>query len=343
MSSTDVLDLAAVNGFLSGACPEIGTMVQAEKFAGGQSNPTFRVTAADGADYVLRRQPPGELLKSAHAVDREYRVMTALADTDVPVPRTRALCEDTSVIGSKFFVMDCVPGRILWDPSLPELDAGERGAMYDEMNRVLAALHSVDVQAVGLDGFGRPGNYFARQIERWTSQYRASETATIEAMEALIEWMPANVPADDGQVSLIHGDYRLDNMIFAPDAPRVVALLDWELSTLGHPYADLAYQCMQWRFPRDMPIAGLGGLDRSALGIPSEQAYVAAYCARRGVAGIDNWGFYLAFCFFRMAGIVQGIMKRYLDGNASSERAREFGEMAAPLAALGLAIVENEC
>jgi len=341
MSRRDTLDLDAVNAFLRERCPELGPIRSAEKFGGGQSNPTYRL-AGDRGEYVLRRQPPGELLKSAHAVDREHRVMQALAATGVPVPRTYALCEDREVIGSLFFVMEHVPGRVLWDAALPESDAQERAGIYDEMNRVLAALHEVDVAAVGLGDFGRPGNYFARQIDRWTRQYRASETERIEAMERLIAWLPGHVPADDGQVSLIHGDYRLDNMIFAAAEPRVRALLDWELSTLGHPYADLAYQCMQWRFPRGLPIPGLGGMDRRALGIPTEAEYVQRYCERRGIAAIEHWGFYLAFSFFRMAGILQGVLKRHLEGNASSERAREVGGMARPLAEMGWAVVEQE-
>lgn len=305
----------------------------ADKFAGGQSNPTFRIRATSG-DYVLRRKPPGKLLKSAHAVDREFRVMSALGDTDVPVPRVFHLCEDDDVIGSMFYVMEFIDGRTLWDPALPDLSNDERGAMYSEMNRVLAALHSVDIDAVGLADFGKPGSYFERQVSRWTKQYRASETGTVQDMDALIEWLPAAMPEDDGRVAIVHGDYRLDNMLFHPTEPRVLAVVDWELSTLGHPYADLAYQCMQWRMAREGGIGGLAGLDRRALGIPTEDEYVAEYCRRMGIDGIPNWNFYLAFSIFRLAAILQGVKKRAIDGNASSDKAARMGELVVPLAAM---------
>ena len=312
----------------------------AEKFAGGQSNPTYLIEAASGR-YVLRRKPPGNLLKSAHAVDREFRVMAALADTPVPVPAMRVLCDDDSIIGSMFYVMDFLDGRIFWDASLPEQTPEERSAIYDNMNKVLADLHNVDVDAVGLSDYGRPGNYFERQLSRWTKQYRASETETVEAMEKLIVWLQANVPEDDGQACLVHGDFRLDNMMLAKDSTEVIALLDWELSTLGHPYADLAYQCMQLRIPGTAAIPGLGNADRKALGIPTEEEYVARYCERRGIDGIDNWAFYLAFSFFRLSAILQGVYKRALDGNASSQKAMDYGALAKPLAELGLALVEE--
>ncbi|QQD16899.1 phosphotransferase [Spongiibacter nanhainus] len=312
----------------------------AEKFAGGQSNPTYLIEAASGR-YVLRRKPPGNLLKSAHAVDREFRVMSALADTPVPVPAMRVLCDDDSIIGSMFYVMDFLDGRIFWDASLPEQSAEERSAIYDNMNKVLADLHNVDVDAVGLSDYGRPGNYFERQLSRWTKQYRASETETVEAMEKLIVWLQANVPEDDGQACLVHGDFRLDNMMLAKDSTEVIALLDWELSTLGHPYADLAYQCMQLRIPGTAAIPGLGNTDRKALGIPTEEEYVARYCERRGIDGIDNWEFYLAFSFFRLSAILQGVYKRALDGNASSQKAMDYGALAKPLAELGIALVEE--
>lgn len=308
--------------------------LRAEKFPGGQSNPTFRLEAASG-DYVLRRKPPGQLLKSAHAVEREYRVMHALRDTGVPVPRVYHLCEDEGIIGSTFFIMDFVPGRVFWNAALPELEPAARGACYDEMNRVLAAIHTVDVSAVGLADYGKAGNYYQRQIGRWSQQYRASETEAIEAMEALMSWLPAHTPKGDERVSLTHGDYRLDNFIFHPERARIVAVVDWELSTLGHPLADLAYQCMQWRIPAEGPLPGLGDLDRAGLGLPTEEQYVAAYCRRMGIGSIADWGFYLAFSFFRFAAILQGVLKRSLDGNASSDRALQMGTLVRPLAALG--------
>ena len=314
-----------------------------EKFKGGQSNPTFRLKAASG-DYVLRRQPPGKLLKSAHAVDREFRVMRALAGTDVPVPEVCALCESADVIGSMFYVMAFCDGRIFWDAALPEASNQEvRGAMYDEMNRVLAALHSVDVEKAGLSDYGKPGNYFARQLTRWSGQYRASELDPIPAMDELMAWLDARQPPDDGQVALVHGDYRLDNLVFHPTEARIIAVLDWELSTLGHPFADLAYQCMQLRMPGGKGfIPGLKGVDRKALGIPLETDYVARYCERMDIPSIPNWAFYVAFSFFRLAAIVQGVAKRAVDGNASNTRAAELGRWVEPLAREALAVIEAE-
>jgi aminoglycoside phosphotransferase (APT) family kinase protein len=333
------LDLRTLGSYLRNHVQEIGNLKGAEKFSDGQSNPTYLLDTESG-QYVLRRQPPGELLKSAHAVDREFRVIKALQGSEVPVARAIHLCADRSVIGSLFYVMSFVPGRIYWDPTLPELDADQRGAIYSEMNRVLAALHDVDVTAVRLDDFGRPGSYFERQISRWSGQYRATEIDSIPAMDKLIEWLPQNMPADDGKVSLIHGDYRIDNIIFETDGSRARALLDWELSTLGHPYADLAYQCMQWRMARDGVIPGLGDIERESLGIPSEAQYVAQYCERRGLEGIPDWNFYLVFGFFRFAAILQGVLKRAVDGNASSRKAFEYGALAAPLANLAVALIE---
>ncbi|WP_394706271.1 phosphotransferase [Breoghania sp.] len=315
---------------------------RAEKFAGGQSNPTYRLDAASGS-YVLRRKPPGKLLKSAHAVDREYRVINALKGTDVPIADPLALCEDDGVIGSMFYVMAFREGRVFWDPALPDLSCETRGAVYDEMNRVLAALHSVDVEAVGLSDFGRPGNYFARQVSRWSRQYRDSETGALPEMDALISWVEANVPEDDGQVSLVHGDYRIDNLIFAPDAPRVIAVVDWELATLGHPHSDLAYQCMQWRLPHAGGLRGLAGLDRKARGIPDEEAYVARYCERRGISGIDHWTFCLAFSFFRIAAILQGVKKRALDGNGSNpQQGLEMGKLIPTVARTALDLIAED-
>jgi aminoglycoside phosphotransferase (APT) family kinase protein len=308
----------------------------AEKFGVGQSNPTFRLDSPSGR-LVLRRKPPGQLLKSAHAVDREYRVQKALAGTDVPVAPMVLLCEDERVIGSMFYIMAYQPGRHFMVPTLPELSADERGAVFEEMNRVLAALHSVDYQSVGLGDFGRPGSYFARQLGRWTQQYRASETETLPDMDALIAWLEKNQPEDDGRVSLVHGDYRIDNMIFEAYRPRIAAVLDWELSTLGHPFSDLAYQCMQWRMPVGEEGRGLEGVDRKAQGIPTEAEYVEAYCRRIGLPGIPIFDFCLAFSFFRMAAIVQGVKKRGLDGNASNpERAARMGRFVPIYARMGL-------
>lgn len=282
----------------------------------------------------MRRKPPGKLLKSAHAVDREYRVMTALAGTEVPVPRTYVLCKDESVIGSMFFLMEFIEGRVLWNPALPKVSREVRRLMYEEMNRVLAAVHGVDIESAGLSDYGKPGNYFERQVSRWTGQYRASETGTIPEMDRIIDWLEHNTPPDDGRIALVHGDFRLDNMIFHPIEPQVLALVDWELSTLGHPYADLAYQCMQWRVDGRGIIPGLGEVDRAALGIPTEDEYVEMYCRRMGIDRIPRWNFYLVFSFFRLAAILQGVRKRAMDGNASNERAMKLGEMVQPLAAM---------
>lgn len=313
-----------------------------EKFAGGQSNPTFKVTAASG-QYVLRRQPPGKLLKSAHAVDREFRVQRALKDSKVPVAQVYHLCEDPEILGSLFYIMDFCDGRIFWKAALPELDGpAERGAIYAEMNRVLSQLHQVDIEAAGLSDYGKPGNYFARQLTRWTGQYRASELKTIPAMDELITWLQDNQPADDGRVALVHGDYRLDNLVFHHDRPEIIAVLDWELSTLGHPYADLAYQCMQMRMPyREQGMSGLKGVDRGELGIPTERQYIADYCRRMNIDGIDNWAFYLAFSFFRLAAIIQGVAKRAVLGNASNEKAAALGQWVEPLAQQALGVIEE--
>ena len=319
------LDTAAVERWLAGRLEGFEGPLAAEKITGGQSNPTYRLRTPSG-DYVLRRKPLGTLLKSAHAVDREFRVQRALAGTDVPVAGMRLLCEDDAVIGSAFYVMEHVAGRHFDDPRLPEVGREERAALYDEMNRVLAAIHAVDPEAVGLGDYGPPGDYYRRQIDRWTKQYRASETEPIPAMDELTAWLHAHLPPDDGRRTLVHGDYRLDNLLFAEGAPRCAAVLDWELSTLGHPYADLAALLMQWRRPPGGDGRGLAGVDREALGIPTDEEFVAAYCERAGVASIPRLGFYLAFCSFRMAAILQGVLRRALDGNASDpERGLRLG------------------
>ena len=328
-------DAAALEGWMRDHVPGFQGPVTVEQFRGGQSNPTFRITTPDHR-FVMRRKPAGKLLPSAHAVDREYRIMTALGRTDVPVPKTYGLCEDDSVIGSAFFVMDFVDGRVLWDGTLPGFAPAGRREMYEEMNRVVAALHKVDYAAIGLGDYGKPGNYFERQIGRWTKQYRASETESIEAMDRLIEWLPANIPPGD-ETTIVHGDYRLDNTIFHPTEPRIVAVLDWELSTLGHPLADFAYHCMSWHIAHGGPFRGLGNIDHAALGIPTEPEHVAMYCKRMGRPPVDprHWNFYLAYNLFRAAGIAQGIMKRVQDGTAASLFAVEAGKKARPMAEHG--------
>jgi aminoglycoside phosphotransferase (APT) family kinase protein len=336
------IDEVSLARYLEAHWPGFRGPVHAEKFAGGQSNPTFMLTHA-GGKAVLRKKPPGQLLKSAHAVDREYRVMKALNGTPVPVPTMHVLCEDDSVIGTAFYVMQFVEGRILWDPAIPEVSQADRTAIYDNMNAALAALHSVDVDKVGLADFGRPGNYFARQLTRWTEQYRASETESLPDIDRVIGWLEQNLPPDDGRSSLVHGDYRIDNMIFASDGPALLAILDWELSTVGHPFADLAYQCMHWRLPHAGSFRGLAGLDRTALGIPTEAEYVARYCQRTNIDGVPNWTFYLAFSLFRMAAILQGVLKRALSGNASNpERALKVRDNIPILARMAVDVIENE-
>ena len=341
-ASVDQLDTDRLLEYLKQQLPGFTGPITASKFSGGQSNPTFKLQT--GADtYVLRRQPPGKLLKSAHAVDREYRVMQALAGSDVPVPKVLHLCEDRDVIGSMFYLMEYCEGRIFWDAALPELNNAHRSAFYEEMNRVLAALHSIDIEAAGLLDYGRPGNYFERQFGRWQGQYRASELQNIPAMDQLIQWLGDHLPEDDGRVSLVHGDYRLDNIMFHPSESRAIAVLDWELSTLGHPFADLAYQCMQLRMPAESGnISGLMNVDRERLGIPSEKEYVARYCGRMGIDHIGNWAFYLAFSFFRLAAIIQGVAKRAHDGNASSKNAARLGALVEPLAMMALDVIETE-
>jgi aminoglycoside phosphotransferase (APT) family kinase protein len=330
-------DVDALARYLRAHVPGFEGALTVRQFRGGQSNPTYHLTAG-GREYVLRRKPPGKLLPSAHAVDREYRVLTALGRTDVPVPRTYLLCEDDAVIGTAFYVMDCVHGRVFADPALLEVGLAERRAMYDSMNDVLARLHRVDPGPMGLGDFGRPGNYFSRQIHRWTQQYRASETERFDSMERLIEWLPAHLPADD-TTTLVHGDYRPGNIIMHPTEPRVVAVLDWELSTLGHPLGDLAYFCMPYRLGTEWD--GFHGKDLKALGIPAEQDFVAAYCGRVGRAAIPDWDWYIVFAMFRLAAIAQGIMGRVIAGTANDPHARSRGERARPLADAGWAIVQR--
>lgn len=329
-------DVAALERYLHRHVPGFTGPLTVGQFQGGQSNPTYRL-AFPGGEYVLRRKPPGKLLPSAHAVDREYRILTALARTPVPVPRTYALCEDDSVIGTAFYLMEWVRGRVVADPLLPGMSPGDRGRIYDSMNEVLAGLHMVDWQELGLSDFGRLGSYFARQIHRWTTQYRASETERIEAMERLIAWLPGHVPANE-QTTVVHGDFRPGNLILHPTEPRVVAVLDWELSTLGNPLADLAYNCMPYRLGPGM-LGGVVGASLSDLGIPSEKEYLAAYCRRTGRADIPDWDFCLAFAMFRIAAIAQGIMGRVLAGTASDPNARKRGERARPLAEAAWEIV----
>ncbi|MEO7917623.1 MAG: phosphotransferase [Dokdonella sp.] len=306
------------------------------RFKGGQSNPTYLLETPTHR-YVLRSKPApkAQLLPSAHAVEREFRVQAALAGSAVPVARMHRLCEDESVIGRAFYVMDFVEGRIFWEPTLPSLDKAERAAIYAELNRVIAALHEVDVNALGLADYGKPGNYFARQIDRWTRQYRASETHAIDAMNQLIDWLPQHIPVEEVDTgALVHGDFRIDNVIFHPTEPRILAVIDWELSTLGHPLADFAYHMMSWHIPPGA-LRGLGGVDLAALGIPDEPSYVAQYEQRVGRYVFGDWNFYLAYNLFRIAAILQGVAKRVDDGIASSAQAAEYGKQARPLAELG--------
>jgi aminoglycoside phosphotransferase (APT) family kinase protein len=306
-----------------------------EKFKGGQSNPTYLLTAKN-KNYVLRRKPPGKLLASAHAVDREFQVLSSLHGSKVSVAKPHHLCKDEMVIGSMFYVMEFVDGEIFWDPSLPGFTSAQRTHYYDAILHTMAAIHSVDIASVGLAGYGKPGNYFARQINRWTEQYRAAETDDIPAMNELIELLPLRCPDDDGSVALVHGDFRIDNLLWAKNKAEIKAVVDWELSTLGHPLADLGYFCMALRLPRNPALPGLAGLNRKELGIPDEEAMLARYAELTGREIPDDWPFVLAFCFFRLAAIAQGVAKRAEQGNASSEQATQAGQMAALLAQMGL-------
>ena len=330
-------DSAALAAWMAEHVADFAGPIEIEQFKGGQSNPTYRVSTPRRR-YVLRRKPPGKLLPSAHAVDREFRIITALAKVDFPVARSRALCMDEAVIGTAFYIMDYVGGRVFWDPALPELDRAERRPIYEAMNAAMARLHGLDYAALGLADYGRPGNYVLRQIDRWTRQYRASETETIEAMDRLIEWLPQHAPADETS-SIIHGDFRIDNLIFHPSEPRILAVLDWELSTLGNPLADFAYHMMLWRLGPDA-YRGLLGFDLPALGIPTEREACLLYGQRTGRESLPDWDFYIAFNMFRLAAILQGIMGRVREGTAASARALESGRRARALAEAGWRQVE---
>ncbi len=324
--STHRLDEVALDVYLTERLEGYAGGLTVRQFQGGQSNPTFRISSG-GRQYVLRKKPPGQLLATAHMVEREYRILTALRDTGVPVPKTFFLCEDESIIGTPFFVMEYLPGRLFWQAAPFDLPPAERRACFAEKNRVLAALHLVDYRARGLDDYGRPGNYMSRQIRRWTRQYEASKTEEIPSMDRLIEWLPENVPEDD-TTCIVHGDYRFDNLVFHPTQTRVVGVLDWELSTLGHPLADLAYDCVHYHIDfyskegaaRRPVLAERAGPES---GIPTEAEYVNRYCEATGRDGIADWTFYLAFSIFRLASIRQGVYKRGLDGIASSADALE--------------------
>lgn len=326
-------DALALQRYLSAHIDGFSGTLQIEQFKGGQSNPTFLLSTG-GTRYVLRKKPTGLLLPSAHAIEREYRVITALRDTPVPVARTFCLCEDAAVIGTPFYVMDYVPGRILWDPALPGMDTRQRAALYDDVNRVVAALHSVDPDAVGLSDYGRRSDYLQRQIARWSKQYLASATTALPAMDRLIEFFPGRIPQDES-LSIVHGDLRLDNLMFHPTEPRVIAVLDWELSTLGDPLADFAYHMITWHLRPD-EFRGMAGADLAALGIPSANDYLLRYCERTGRQPVAQpvWDFYLIYNLFRLAAILQGIAKRVDDGTASSADARETGAKARPIAEL---------
>jgi aminoglycoside phosphotransferase (APT) family kinase protein len=331
----DAINTNALDEYLQANVVDYQGPLTLKQFKGGQSNPTYLLQASSG-DYVMRRKPSGKLLKSAHAVDREYRIMTSLHSAGFPVPRTYALCEDESVIGTMFFVMEYVEGRIFWDLDLPDCERDERTAIYDQVNQTFAQLHNFDYTLLGLDDFGKPGNYFSRQISRWSGQYAASETSKIPAMNRLINWLPDNIPGDES-TSVVHGDFRLDNMVIHPTEPRVLAVLDWELSTIGHPLGDFTYHLMPWQIP-DFGIgsSGLKGKNLAELGIPSEDDYIASYCERTGRSdGISDRDFYSAYNFFRIAAILQGIAGRVRDGTAASAYAERAAKAVEPLAEMG--------
>ena len=343
VASQHAFDVGRLASFMREQVPGYGGELQVEQFKGGQSNPTFRLSAG-GKHYVMRRKPPGVLLPSAHAVEREFRVISALAASDVPVPRAYALCEDPATIGTAFYIMDCVDGRVLWDPTLPGMTPAQRTAHFDELNRVIAALHCVDPQAVGLGDYGKPGNYIERQVGRWSKQYRAAETETIDAANQLMAWLPNHIPTGE-EIGIVHGDYRFDNVIFHPTEPRILAVLDWELSTLGHPLVDFAYHCMTWHMGGGAS-RGLAGLDLPGLGIPTEQQYLQTYLKRVGrdnarTVSETDWTYYMVFNMFRLASILQGIMARARQGNAANAAALEAGKRARPLAEQAWALAQR--
>ena len=348
VSDQHAFDVPALTAWMQGHVQGFAGPLQVEMFKGGQSNPTYKLITP-GRSYVMRSKPGpvAKLLPSAHAIEREFRVMKGLAGTDVPVPHMYALCEDESIIGRAFYIMECMEGRVLWDQSLPGMEPAQRAAIYDEMNRVISALHTVDFAAQGLADYGKSGNYFERQIGRWSKQYVASVTQPIPEMDQLMQWLPAHMPAsalDASRVSIVHGDFRLDNLMFHPTEPRVIAVLDWELSTLGHPLADFSYHCMSWHIPATLG-RGIAGKDLAALGIPGEEEYIRRYCERTGLKDVDtlraDWNFYMAYNMFRIAAIMQGIAKRVEAGTASSAQAKASGDTARPMAELAWSFAQR--
>jgi len=333
-------DEKALTNYLMECLPRFAGELNIHQFKGGQSNPTFHIKTTDGKEYVLRKKPKGKLLSSAHAIDREFRVIRALQETDVPVPKVTLYCDDESIIGTEFYVMEYLSGRILRDPLLQGMSKEERKAIYKSMGETLSALHNVDFKAVGLGDFGKTGGYIARQISLWTRQYQASSNKTIAAMDQLMDWLPENIPADE-TTSIVHGDFRIENLMFHETKPEVIAVLDWELSTLGHPLSDLAFNCMTYYLPSDNELAkGFIGADLAALGISLEEEYVADYCNKTGRNGISNWHFYMAFSLFRTAAIQHGIYARALKGNASSEIALKFGNIFSYVAEQGCSVID---
>lgn len=331
-------DETALEAYMAAHVKGFEGSIKVEKFRGGQSNPTYLITTPKNK-YVLRRKPPGKLLPSAHAIEREYKVMTALYRANFPAPKTYALCEDPGVIGTPFFIMDFVEGRIFWDASLPEVPREDRAPLFNALTDTLADLHLIDYEKAGLGGFGKSGNYFARQIDRWSKQYKAAETDKIEAMDRLMEWLPSAIPSDDA-TSIVHGDFRFDNTIMHPTEPRVLAVLDWELSTLGHPLADFTYYLMVWHFPPSVR-GGLAGLDIAALGIPTLEKTAARYSERTGRDALVDLDFCLSYNMFRLASIAQGVYSRALQGNASSDQAIKMGAQIKPLAELAWSYAEK--